>query len=136
LYDGVWQIIGGVTVKLFRVLPVLLWRFRRELRLVWAMLRSPEAPWRCKLIAMAAFAYVISPIDLIPDFALVLGWLDDVAIFAGLIALSFKLLPKNVYDALQRQVDGQSPVDRQEADDRKPKSAPPREGRIIDVTPM
>ena len=44
---------------------------------VWIAARDPRTPWYAKLLAMAVAAYALSPIDLIPDFIPVLGYLDD-----------------------------------------------------------
>jgi uncharacterized membrane protein YkvA (DUF1232 family) len=52
-----------------------------EVRLTWRLLRDPRVPMWSKAIPVAAAIYVISPIDLIPGFILLLGQLDDLAIF-------------------------------------------------------
>jgi uncharacterized membrane protein YkvA (DUF1232 family) len=124
-------------MKSLRLLPILVWRFRRELKLTWAMVRSPLAPLRSKLLAIGAVLYVVSPIDLVPDVAPILGWIDDAAIFAGLIALSLKLLPQSVYDTLQREVDGNKATQPEVDSTRTNRSTSPRQSErpIIDVTP-
>ena len=94
-------------MRLFRLLPLLLFRFRREALMVWAMLRSPEAPASAKFAAVLALAYLVSPIDLIPDVVPILGWLDDAAVVAALLAIAFRLLPKDLYDALRERTTGQ-----------------------------
>ena len=48
------------------------------------MIRDRRAPVWVKLLAIAAIVYVISPIDAVPDFALLLGWLDDVGVVLAL----------------------------------------------------
>jgi uncharacterized membrane protein YkvA (DUF1232 family) len=51
---------------------------KRDVVAVYLVARHPEAPWYAKLLAVAVAAYALSPIDLIPDFIPVLGYLDDV----------------------------------------------------------
>jgi uncharacterized membrane protein YkvA (DUF1232 family) len=58
----------------------LIRRLPRYLRLVWALLRDGRVPAQQKLILVGIGAYVILPIDLIPDFVPVLGQLDDLAV--------------------------------------------------------
>ena len=55
--------------------------------------RDPRVPWYVKLAAAAVAAYALSPIDLIPDFIPVLGYLDEVIILPVAIALVIKLIP-------------------------------------------
>lgn len=59
----------------------------RQARLAWGLFWDRRVPWAIKLIPPAALIYLISPIDLIPDFGLGLGQLDDLAV----ILLGFKL---------------------------------------------
>lgn len=124
-------------MKLTRALPILLWRFRKELRMVWEMLKTPAAPKKAKLVALAAVVYVISPIDLVPDIAPILGWLDDAAILAGLFTLSLKMLPKDVYAQLRQKVYGDAAHVEPGAPPAGARADPSRGGgRIIDVEPI
>lgn len=58
--------------------------------------RHPKTPLRAKLFAMFIVAYALSPIDLIPDFVPVLGYLDDLVLIPAGIALLIKMIPKDV----------------------------------------
>ena len=51
---------------------------KQDVVAVWIAARDPRVPWYAKLLAGAVAAYALSPIDLIPDFIPVLGYLDDV----------------------------------------------------------
>ena len=51
-------------------------------------------------------AYALSPVDLIPDFIPVLGYLDDVILLPGLIALTVKLIPADELSACRKQAAG------------------------------
>lgn len=61
--------------------------------------RDPRTPWYAKLIAGAVVAYALSPIDLIPDFIPVLGYLDDAILVPLGIALAIRLIPAEVLAA-------------------------------------
>jgi uncharacterized membrane protein YkvA (DUF1232 family) len=55
-----------------------------------------RTPWLARLLVLAAVAYALSPIDLIPDFIPVLGWLDDLVLLPLLITMAVKLIPPPV----------------------------------------
>lgn len=78
---------------------------RKELALVWAMLRDPRAPKTAKLTAILALLYVLSPVDLVSDFIPVLGWLDDGVIAMLLVQMAMRFLPPDVHAALKAQVE-------------------------------
>jgi uncharacterized membrane protein YkvA (DUF1232 family) len=84
-------------------LGLLWWKFKKEIMMVWAMLRNPAAPALSKLVVLLAAVYIISPIDLIPDVIPVIGWIDDGVISMLLFKLAFKLLPKEMYESLKAQ---------------------------------
>ena len=50
---------------------------KRDVVALWIAARDPRVPWYAKALAMAIAAYALSPIDLIPDFIPVLGYLDE-----------------------------------------------------------
>lgn len=60
--------------------------------------RDPRVPWAAKIVLIVVVAYALSPIDLIPDFIPVLGYLDDVVLFPLGIALAIKLVPGEVWE--------------------------------------
>ena len=60
--------------------------------------RDPRTPWYAKLLVAGIVAYAFSPIDLIPDFVPVLGYLDDLILIPMGIALAIKLIPHSVMD--------------------------------------
>ncbi len=65
--------------------------------------RDPRTPWYVKALALAVAGYALSPIDLIPDFIPVLGYLDDVIIVPIGIALVIRLVPPDVMADARRQ---------------------------------
>ena len=58
--------------------------------------RDPRVPWYAKTLMVLILAYAFSPIDLIPDFIPVLGYLDDLIIIPLGISLALKLVPAQV----------------------------------------
>jgi uncharacterized membrane protein YkvA (DUF1232 family) len=66
---------------------------RRDVVAVWIAARDPRVPWYAKAAAAAVAAYALSPIDLIPDFVPVLGYLDDLVIVPLCILFGVKLIP-------------------------------------------
>ena len=60
--------------------------------------RDPRTPWTAKAWALVVVAYALSPIDLIPDFIPVLGYLDDLILLPLGIALAVRLIPPEVMD--------------------------------------
>ena len=65
--------------------------------------RDPRVPWYAKLLAATVVAYAFSPIDLIPDFVPVLGYLDDLVIVPLGIALAVKLIPAPILEEHRHQ---------------------------------
>ena len=66
---------------------------KRDVVALWIAARDPRVPWYAKAVAGAVAAYALSPIDLIPDFVPVLGYLDDVIIVPAGIWLAVRLVP-------------------------------------------
>ncbi|MCL2322380.1 MAG: YkvA family protein [Oscillospiraceae bacterium] len=64
---------------------------------VFIALKKKETPIIAKFLAGVTVLYALSPIDLIPDFIPVLGYLDDLIILPGLIAITIKLIPKELF---------------------------------------
>ena len=66
---------------------------KRDALAVWLAARDPRVPWYVKALCAAIAAYALSPIDLIPDFIPVLGYLDDLILLPLAIMLVVRLLP-------------------------------------------
>ena len=69
---------------------------KRDAHALYLASRDPRVPWCAKAVAVAVAAYAASPIDLIPDFIPVLGYLDDLIIVPLGIALVIKLIPPEI----------------------------------------
>lgn len=66
---------------------------KRDVHALWLAARDPRTPWYAKALAMGVAAYALSPIDLIPDFIPVLGYLDDAILVPLGIMLVVRLMP-------------------------------------------
>ncbi|MFN2280896.1 MAG: YkvA family protein [Anaerolineales bacterium] len=76
---------------------------KQETTALYYAYRDPRTPWYAKGLTIFVVAHTLSPIDLIPDFIPVLGYLDDLLITPLGLALAFKLIPEQVLvDARQK----------------------------------
>ena len=66
---------------------------KREVMTLWFACRDPRTPWYARVLAMLIVAYALSPIDLIPDFIPVLGYLDELILLPVGTYLVLKLVP-------------------------------------------
>ena len=80
-------------------------RIKRDAITLWFARRDPRTPWHAKALAVFVVAYALSPIDLIPDFIPVLGYLDDVILLPALIWLAVRLIPPEVLAASRLQAE-------------------------------
>jgi len=71
---------------------------KEETIAIYIAARDARTPWYAKTIAFLTIAYAFSPIDLIPDFIPILGYLDDLLIVPAGIALAIRLIPAEVLD--------------------------------------
>jgi uncharacterized membrane protein YkvA (DUF1232 family) len=72
---------------------------RAKARLLWRMARDPQVPLRAKAVLPAIAAYVVMPVDIIPDFIPVLGQLDDIVVVGLGLALFVRLTPQDVVES-------------------------------------
>jgi uncharacterized membrane protein YkvA (DUF1232 family) len=80
---------------------------KREVYAIYLAARDPETPWYAKILAAGIAAYALSPIDLIPDFIPVLGYLDDLLIVPAGIALVLRLVPAPVMDRCRARAEAE-----------------------------
>ncbi|TWC31401.1 uncharacterized protein DUF1232 [Pseudomonas sp. SJZ079] len=71
---------------------------KRQIMVLWFSYRHPETPRLPKWIAICVVAYALSPIDLIPDFIPILGYLDDVIILPLGILLAMRMMPIEILE--------------------------------------
>lgn len=81
-------------------------RLKSDVPAVFTALKKRETPWYAKAVAAITVVYALSPIDLIPDFIPVLGYLDDLIILPALAALAIKLIPADIMAQCRRDAEG------------------------------
>ena len=80
-------------------------RAKRDVIALYLATRDPRVPWHAKAVAACVAAYALSPIDLIPDFIPVLGYLDEVVILPLGIMLAVRLVPAELMAEFRREAD-------------------------------
>jgi uncharacterized membrane protein YkvA (DUF1232 family) len=70
---------------------------------LYLVYKRKDTPFLAKLVILITIGYALSPIDLIPDFIPVLGYLDDLIILPLLIYLSLKLIPGKIMEECREQ---------------------------------
>lgn len=81
-------------------------RLKIDIPAVFMALKRKETPVMAKLFAGITIAYALSPIDFIPDFIPVLGYLDDIILLPALIAITIKLIPTELFAECRVQSEG------------------------------
>ena len=79
---------------------------KRELRVYQLVLKDRRTPKLSKVLLGLAVGYALSPIDLIPDFVPVLGYLDDLVIVPALVLLALKMVPREVIEDCRARARG------------------------------
>ena len=80
-------------------------KVKRDGVTLWFATRHPLVPWYVKALGAFVVAYALSPVDLIPDFIPVLGYLDDVILLPGLIWVAIRMIPAPVLVECRDQAD-------------------------------
>jgi len=83
-----------IFTKTFISIKKLSARIKSDAFLLYLCYKDKRTPYTAKIISLIALALAFSPIDLIPDFVPVLGYLDDIIIIPVLIYFAFKLIPE------------------------------------------
>lgn len=81
-------------------------KLKTDIPAVFLALKEKRTPWYAKILAAMVVVYALSPIDLIPDFIPVLGYLDDAIILPALIALCVKCIPDEVVLDCRNRAEG------------------------------
>ena len=76
---------------------------KKETVALYLACRHPRVPWYAKIIALLVVGYALSPIDLIPDFIPILGYLDDMIIVPLGIMVVIRMIPKDVLDECRQR---------------------------------
>ena len=75
----------------------------RHLLVGWYAWRNPALGWPGKLMLALTALYLLSPVDLVPDWLPVLGWLDDLALVGLVLPMLLRLLPADVLQQARRR---------------------------------
>lgn len=81
-------------------------KLKTDIPAVFIALKKKETPVLAKIIAGLTVAYALSPIDIIPDFIPVLGYIDDIILLPALTALTIRMIPSDVFDACRKEAEG------------------------------
>lgn len=81
-------------------------KLKTDIPSVFLSLKRKDTPIIAKILAGITVVYALSPIDLIPDFIPVLGYLDDIIILPALIALTLRLIPKEIFEECRKEAEG------------------------------
>ena len=84
--------------------------FRNELATLWRAFLAPETPIHLRALMLLVPAYLLSPIDLIPDLIPLLGWADDFVVIPLLVGWIVRMLPQKA-PVYQRSADGAKVID-------------------------
>jgi uncharacterized membrane protein YkvA (DUF1232 family) len=77
--------------------------------ILFSAMRDKRTPWYAKVLVVLVLAYIISPIDIIPDFIPVIGLLDEAILVPIALVIIFKVIPDSVkQDQLQASIDEES----------------------------
>ncbi|MBK5568309.1 YkvA family protein [Ensifer sp. SSB1] len=82
-------------------------QIKRDVVALWFAARDPRTPISAKFVAGAVAAYALSPVDLIPDFIPVLGYLDDLIVVPLGILLAVRLVPPALMDEFRQRATAQ-----------------------------
>lgn len=79
-------------------------QLQKDIPVVVLALKDRDTPIIAKLLAGITIVYACSPIDLIPDFIPLLGYLDDIILLPMLIALTIKFIPKDLWERKKKEI--------------------------------
>lgn len=71
---------------------------KRDIHALYLAARDPRTPWYAKAVAVVVAAYALSPIDLIPDFIPIIGYLDDLILVPLGILIAVRMIPPGIMD--------------------------------------
>lgn len=81
-------------------------KLKTDIPAIFLALKDKDTPLIAKIFAGITVAYALSPIDFVPDFIPVLGYLDDVILLPMLVALTVKLVPNDIIERCRQQAEG------------------------------
>jgi uncharacterized membrane protein YkvA (DUF1232 family) len=92
-------------VKIVQALKQKAANLRTETYTLYLASRDPRVPWYAKAFMVAVVGYALSPIDLIPDFIPVVGYLDDLIIVPAGVVIALRMIPEDVLEDCRARVE-------------------------------
>lgn len=83
-------------------------RLKTEIYALYLAYRDPRVPWYAKVFIAAIVGYALCPLDLIPDFIPVLGYIDDIILIPAGITLVLKMIPQDVLEECREKARSES----------------------------
>ena len=83
--------------------------FFNSFRIAWRLMWDSQVPLAAKIVPLLTILYILSPIDLIPDFIVGLGQIDDLAIFVLGVQLFIAVSPKDIVERIRAEIEGRPP---------------------------
>ncbi|MGN0692858.1 MAG: YkvA family protein [Oscillospiraceae bacterium] len=81
-------------------------KLKTDIPALFLALKDKDTPTAAKFLTAVTVGYALSPVDLIPDFIPVLGYLDDIILLPALIALTVKLIPADILEKCRKESEG------------------------------
>lgn len=81
-------------------------KLKADIPAVFLALKDDRTPLAAKICAAITVVYALSPVDLIPDFIPVLGYIDDLILLPALVALTIRLIPRDVWEVNRKAAEG------------------------------
>lgn len=81
-------------------------KLKTDIPAIFLALKDKDTPIISKIFACITVAYALSPIDLVPDFIPILGYLDDIILLPMLVAITIKFIPKDVFERNKKKSEG------------------------------
>lgn len=91
---------------MFQKLAARARKLKTDVPALFLCMKDSETPVIAKILAGLTLAYALSPIDLIPDFIPVLGYLDDMILLPAMVALTIRLIPPAVFARCRIEAEG------------------------------
>lgn len=92
-----------LNMKIISSLKAKAKKLKKEIAVLYLAYKRKDVPWYAKLVAIIVVGYALSPIDLIPDFIPILGYVDDLILVPAGVILAIKLIPKDIMDECRQQ---------------------------------
>ena len=91
--------------KSFNKLKTRAKSLKKEIKALYLAYKRPDVPWYAKLFVILVVGYALSPVDVIPDFIPVLGYLDDLVLIPLGVTLAIKMIPPQVMAECRAKTD-------------------------------